>query len=403
MPPRTTSLNSSPLEPKVLEEGPRREVRLGGKRIDSRSRRSPARGTPGLRTPGCPRACAPLWSGGYRMFTLPLPWRHGTPPGRAEASTGGKVWKGSRDCSHGCRGKNRSAAFQRKALGTGGILEGIYMPAPRCRRAPALVCPAWPGPTSARSSREQVALAAAPLVAVLLLGATASETGILQTAQTLPFLLLSIPAGGARRQDLPPPLDGLRGSAARAVPAVHPGAGRDGAPLDLRLLAAMGFPGGGRHGVLQRVSTGAGPGDRAARCPGFREPLGSSWREAWPSPPGPPWGGAVVGWTGGANRLRFRHRPVPGRGSPCSRACRSRRGRPRAGGASSRSSEIRRTVPYRFQSLQAARSSTDVECSRRSIQSANGLPGRTLSAFPPSGGGHGISTSSPAGPTRPAP
>lgn len=42
---------------------------------------------------------------------------------------------------------------------------------------------------------EQVALAAAPLVAVLLFVATGAETGLLQTAQSLPFLLLSIPAG----------------------------------------------------------------------------------------------------------------------------------------------------------------------------------------------------------------
>ncbi|QYJ24517.1 MFS transporter [Achromobacter sp. ES-001] len=42
---------------------------------------------------------------------------------------------------------------------------------------------------------EQMALAAAPLVAVLTLGATAAQTGALQAAQTLPFLLLSLPAG----------------------------------------------------------------------------------------------------------------------------------------------------------------------------------------------------------------
>ncbi len=47
----------------------------------------------------------------------------------------------------------------------------------------------------AAQSAEQVGLAAAPLVAVLALGAGAGETGLLQTAQTLPFLLLSIPAG----------------------------------------------------------------------------------------------------------------------------------------------------------------------------------------------------------------
>jgi predicted MFS family arabinose efflux permease len=47
----------------------------------------------------------------------------------------------------------------------------------------------------AAQSAEQVGLAAAPLVAVLALGAGAGATGLLQTAQTLPFLLFSIPAG----------------------------------------------------------------------------------------------------------------------------------------------------------------------------------------------------------------
>lgn len=43
-------------------------------------------------------------------------------------------------------------------------------------------------------SAEQISLAAAPLVAVFALGADARDTGLLQTAQTLPFLLLSIPS-----------------------------------------------------------------------------------------------------------------------------------------------------------------------------------------------------------------
>src|SRR5216117_2101646 len=47
----------------------------------------------------------------------------------------------------------------------------------------------------AAQSAEQIGLAAAPIVAVLALGAGAGATGLLQTAQTLPFLLLSIPAG----------------------------------------------------------------------------------------------------------------------------------------------------------------------------------------------------------------
>src|SRR5260370_42506665 len=47
----------------------------------------------------------------------------------------------------------------------------------------------------AAQSAEQISLAAAPIVAVLALGAGEAETGALQTAQTLPFMLLSIPAG----------------------------------------------------------------------------------------------------------------------------------------------------------------------------------------------------------------
>src|SRR5438270_11842532 len=47
----------------------------------------------------------------------------------------------------------------------------------------------------AAQSAEQVALAAAPIVAVLMLGAGEGQTGLLQTALTLPFILFAIPAG----------------------------------------------------------------------------------------------------------------------------------------------------------------------------------------------------------------
>jgi predicted MFS family arabinose efflux permease len=47
----------------------------------------------------------------------------------------------------------------------------------------------------AAQSAEQVALAAAPIVAVLLLGVGEGQTGVLQTALTLPFVLFAIPAG----------------------------------------------------------------------------------------------------------------------------------------------------------------------------------------------------------------
>ena len=47
----------------------------------------------------------------------------------------------------------------------------------------------------ALQSAEQICLAAVPMIAVLALGAGPGETGLLAAAQTLPFLLLSIPAG----------------------------------------------------------------------------------------------------------------------------------------------------------------------------------------------------------------
>jgi predicted MFS family arabinose efflux permease len=47
----------------------------------------------------------------------------------------------------------------------------------------------------AAQSAEQIGLAAAPIVAVLALGAGAGETGQQQTAQTQPFILFAIPAG----------------------------------------------------------------------------------------------------------------------------------------------------------------------------------------------------------------
>jgi predicted MFS family arabinose efflux permease len=47
----------------------------------------------------------------------------------------------------------------------------------------------------AAQSAEQLAVAAAPIVVVLALGGGAAETGLIQTAHTLPFLLFAIPAG----------------------------------------------------------------------------------------------------------------------------------------------------------------------------------------------------------------
>src|SRR5258708_21391205 len=60
-------------------------------------------------------------------------------------------------------------------------------------RASAFTRLAWSN--LAAQAAEQVGLAAALLVAVLGLGAGEGAVGILQTAQTLPFLVMAIPAG----------------------------------------------------------------------------------------------------------------------------------------------------------------------------------------------------------------
>ncbi|GAB3795218.1 MFS transporter [Humibacter antri] len=63
------------------------------------------------------------------------------------------------------------------------------------RLPPAFVKMAWSSVLAL--SADQIALAATPLAAVLLLGADASVTATLQATQTLPFLLLALPAGVA--------------------------------------------------------------------------------------------------------------------------------------------------------------------------------------------------------------
>ena len=66
-------------------------------------------------------------------------------------------------------------------------------PNPTPRLPPTFNRLAWSN--LAAQSAEQIALAAAPIVAVLLLGVGEGQTGLLQTALTLPFILFAIPAG----------------------------------------------------------------------------------------------------------------------------------------------------------------------------------------------------------------
>jgi predicted MFS family arabinose efflux permease len=92
----------------------------------------------------------------------------------------------------------------------------------------------------AAQSAEQIALAAAPIVAVLLLGLGEGQTGLLQTALTLPFVLFAIPAGWLAdrfsRRWLMTGSEGLRAAALLAILLlVHFNL------LTLPLLAGLGF------------------------------------------------------------------------------------------------------------------------------------------------------------------
>jgi predicted MFS family arabinose efflux permease len=92
----------------------------------------------------------------------------------------------------------------------------------------------------AAQSAEQIALAAAPIVAVILLGVGEGQTGLLQTALTLPFVLFAIPAGlladRFSRRWLMAGAEALRAAALIAIPLLI--------ALDLLtlpLLALLGF------------------------------------------------------------------------------------------------------------------------------------------------------------------
>lgn len=95
---------------------------------------------------------------------------------------------------------------------------------------------AWPNLAA------QISLAAPPIVAVLALGAGAGETGLLRAAQTLPFLLLAIPAGiladRTSRRRLMACAEALRmGALLSILILTHLSV------LTLHLLAALGFIG----------------------------------------------------------------------------------------------------------------------------------------------------------------
>jgi predicted MFS family arabinose efflux permease len=150
----------------------------------------------------------------------------------------------------------------------------------------------------AAQSAEQIALAAAPLVAVLALGAGAAETGALQTVLTLPFVLFAIPAGlladRMRRRSVMAAAEALRTAALLAtVGLILTGL------LTLPLLAGLGFVavcGTVAYSVAAPALVPALVPTRALPAANARIELARTVAFAG----GPALGGALVGWTGAA-------------------------------------------------------------------------------------------------------
>ena len=143
---------------------------------------------------------------------------------------------------------------------------------------------------------EQVALATAPLVAVLLLGYGAAETGYLQAAQTLPFLLLSLPAGvladRSSRRGLMVGAESLRAASLLGILLLAASGS-----LDLPLLAGLGFVGA----VGTVAYSVAAPAMLPTLVPRDQLAAANRWLELARSVAfalGPAFGGAIVGWAG---------------------------------------------------------------------------------------------------------
>lgn len=148
----------------------------------------------------------------------------------------------------------------------------------------------------AAQSAEQLSLAAVPIVAVLALGAGPGDIGLLATAQTLPFLLLSIPLGlladRTSRRRLMVWAETLRGLALFGLlAAVMSG------QLSIGLLAVLGFLGAvgtvGFSVAAPALVPALVPREALARANGRLELARSAAFAA-----GPALGGALVTWAG---------------------------------------------------------------------------------------------------------
>jgi predicted MFS family arabinose efflux permease len=143
---------------------------------------------------------------------------------------------------------------------------------------------------------EQITLAAAPLVAVLFLGAGPAQTGYIQSAQTLPFLLLSLPAGVLvdrfSRRRLMVGAEALRAASAIGVLCfILFGS------LTLPLLAAFGFMGAIGTVVYSVAAPALIPTlVRRDQYSAANRNLEVARSAAFAG--GPALGGAIVGWAG---------------------------------------------------------------------------------------------------------
>jgi predicted MFS family arabinose efflux permease len=148
----------------------------------------------------------------------------------------------------------------------------------------------------AAQSAEQIALAAAPIVAVLTLGVAEGQTGLLQTALTLPFVLFAIPAGlladRISRRALMAGAEALRAAAlATVVLLISIGA------LNLPLLALLGFAavcGTVVYSVAAPALVPSLVGSELLPAANARVELARTIAFA----SGPALGGALVGWLG---------------------------------------------------------------------------------------------------------
>src|SRR5436189_3617900 len=155
----------------------------------------------------------------------------------------------------------------------------------------------------AAQSAEQIALAAAPIVAVLLLGVGEGQTGLLQTALTLPFILFAIPAGlladRISRRWVMAGSEALRAAALAGILLLFwLGA------LNLPLLALLGFA--AVCGTV--VYSVAAPALVPSLVPPQQLPAANARIElartiAFAS--GPALGGVLVGWVGAAPAFGF--------------------------------------------------------------------------------------------------